>query len=77
METDFPSQQKFISVVLILIVMKDTHGEYHIATYANIKAGLNPYCNERYSWRALKHFLVRKLKVLILIVMKDTHGAGS
>ena len=63
--------------VLILIVMKDTHGAYHVehdSCYYHVS--LNPYCNERYSWRLTKARTNLWLPtVLILIVMKDTHGA--
>ena len=37
-------------LVLILIVMKDTHGEKQNVENANVVVSLNPYCNERYSW---------------------------
>ena len=37
--------------------------------------GLNPYCNERYSWRCCSWNAPKTAgTVLILIVMKDTHG---
>ena len=46
---------KMLSIfVLILIVMKDTHGEHLAATVIHCKVCLNPYCNERYSWRNLR-----------------------
>ena len=37
-------------VVLILIIMEDTHGEIRERASENIKS-LNPYYNGRYSWR--------------------------
>ena len=38
---------------------------------------LNPYCNGRYSWRAIKKLVAMFYPyVLILIVMEDTHGVS-
>ena len=32
--------------------MKDTHGEHEEQMIALATGSLNPYCNERYSWRS-------------------------
>ena len=39
-------------IVLILIIMEDTHGGHGLMEfYYGIYRGLNPYYNGRYSWR--------------------------
>ena len=61
------------TIVLILIIMEDTHGgaeEQSLAMFAS----LNPYYNGRYSWRIPKRRWAKRFHVLILIIMEDTHG---
>ena len=42
-----------VDIVLILIIMEDTHGEKHLFIKWIFSMGLNPYYNGRYSWRML------------------------
>ena len=52
METTFPYEISEEFLVLILIVMEDTHGEKENLDFlASHLGSLNPYCNGRYSWR--------------------------
>ena len=62
------------NLVLILIIMEDTHGAYKLAGLDEFCQSLNPYYNGRYSWSSLKSFYMKSKKVLILIIMEDTHG---
>ena len=62
-------------MVLILIIMEDTHGGVASFEDGGYSTGLNPYCNGRYSWSTSNFFQSIKYSlVLILIVMEDTHG---
>ena len=62
------------SLVLILIVMEDTHGVTELRTLLKAHKRINPYYNGRYSWSVgVLHIHIKNL-VLILIIMEDTHG---
>ena len=64
-------------VVLILIIMEDTHGENEHRAQRYKLLGPNPYYNGRYSWSNKKQELVKAFNaVLILIIMEDTHGGS-
>ena len=42
---------KLDTLVLILIIMEDTHGDLVVRQYQTEDGRLNPYYNGRYSWR--------------------------